>query len=178
MEASSRQLWAVFCKTGYDVRACKLTKEQASDILDDKLDVATVAGAVQKRKAATIQTKWDAIYAEAHAAGMAAGQQAVPVPMVVVERANPLDDRSPVVRKYEPVMDGCCGFAWIVISGIGAFAKWAKEKGLASKHYPAGLSFWVGEFNQSLTRKEKYAYAFAEVLNKHGIKAYAGSRMD
>ena len=50
--------------------------------------------------------------------------------------------------------------------------------GLASKAYPTGLHFWVGLFNQSMTRKEAYASAFAKVLNEAGIQAYADSRMD
>jgi len=121
---------------------------------------------------------WQTIYNEAHAAGMAAGQSCIPMPMVVEQRANPFDDSSPVVKRYEPVMDGVCGFAWVSMKGNTAFAKWAKENKLTSPEYPTGVCFWVGAFNQSMTRKEAYAYAFASVLNKHGITAYAGSRMD
>jgi hypothetical protein len=118
------------------------------------------------------------IYDQADAAGIAAGNACVPIPMSVVQRSNPFDDNSPVVKAYEPVADGVCGFAWVVIKGNTAFARWAKASGLTGSHYPSGQSFWIGQFNQSMTRKEAYAYAFADVLNKNGISAYAGSRMD
>lgn len=175
---SFKQGLAVFYKTGYDVRGCNLTMQQASDILDGKLDPGTLPGAIQKRKAATPKQDFEALYAKAHAAGMAAGESCIPVPMVVVQRANPLNDASPIVKAYEPVMDGACGFAWVSFKGNTPWAKWAKAKGVARAHYPSGYSVWVGEFNQSVTRKEAYASAFAEVLRAAGITAYAGSRLD
>lgn len=178
-KASERIRWAIFCKLGWDVRGCDLSQEQAASIMDGKLDVATVAGAMQKRKASAPKQAWDGIYAEAHAAGMAAGRDVVPVPMVVQEHANPLDDRSPVVRQYAPVMDGCCGFASFVIRpATGAFVKWLKSKGLGYKHYYGGWAIPCHEFNQSLTRKEAYCSAACQVLAKHGIKASVDSRMD
>jgi hypothetical protein len=36
----------------------------------------------------------------------------------------------------------------------------------------------VRDFNQSLQKKEAYAYAFAKVLNQAGINAHVESRMD
>jgi len=152
--------------------------QQASDILDGKLDAGTIPGAVQKRKAAAPKQDFDALYARAHAAGMVAGNGCVPVPMVVIERDNPLSDASPIVKAYEPVMDGVCGFAWVSFKGNTPWAKWAKAKGVASEHYPSGYSIWVGEFNQSMTRKESYAHAFAKILRDSGIMAYADSRLD
>lgn len=168
--ATPRQTFAIFCKTGYDVRGCSLTKQNASDILDGKVDVTSFAGAIQKRKAAAPKVDFAAIHAEAHAAGMAAGQAIIPVPMVV------RDDMSGKV--YEPVMDGACGFAWVRFKGTTPWAKWAKAQGIASKSYPTGMSVWVHQFNQSITRKEAYAGAYAKVLRNHGIEAYAGSRLD
>jgi hypothetical protein len=40
------------------------------------------------------------------------------------------------------------------------------------------MSLWVHQFDQSITRKEAYAAAYADTLRKHGIEAYAGSRLD
>ena len=37
---------------------------------------------------------------------------------------------------------------------------------------------WWQEFGQSVEQKEAYADAYADVLQKYGIKAYAGSRLD
>lgn len=36
----------------------------------------------------------------------------------------------------------------------------------------------VGQFNQSMEKKEKFARAFAKVLTDADVKAYAQSRMD
>lgn len=112
---------------------------------------------------------YKAMFAKARAAGLKAAADCVPVPMVVVGDG----------RVYAPVMDGVCGFAWISVKpGNSPFANWLKAEGLARKSYEGGVSIWVGEFNQSMAKKEAYAYAFAEVLRDEGIKAYAGSRMD
>lgn len=121
-----------------------------------------------------------ALYHKAHDAGNAAAAACVPVPMHVVGRANPLDDSSPIVKRYAPVMDGVCGFAWINVKpGNSAFAKFLKAEGLArSDSYEGGVCVWVGAFNQSLSRKEAYAHAFANVLSNEGIRAYSMSRMD
>lgn len=176
--ATPRQTFACFVKTGYDVRGCNLNMQQASNILDGKLDPAILPGAIQKRKAAAAKIDFAAIHAEAHASGMEAGNSVIPAPMIVSERVNPLDDSSAITKVYQPVMDGVCGFAWVSFAGNTAWAKWAKVNRIASKHYPLGYCVWVGHFNQSLTRKESYADAYCKVLNKHGIKAYVGSRMD
>lgn len=112
-------------------------------------------------------------------AGRDAAEAAVPTPMIVVQRANPLDDNSPIVKQYEPVMGGVCGFAWVVVRpGTSAFARWIKANKGARKHYYGGMELWVSRYGQSMERKEAYAQAFAKVLRDHGVDAYAGSRMD
>ena len=120
---------------------------------------------------------YKAIYNEAHKAGMAAAQAKVPTPMVVQQHSNVLNDKSPVVKQWV-VTGGVCGFAWIQFPGNTAWAKWCKAKGYAKEAYPKGYSIWVHYFNQSMELKETYGQAFAAVLRSHGIKAYAGSRMD
>jgi hypothetical protein len=180
--ATTKQTWAIFCATGLDVRHLDLDVNRASMIISDIKDGKDVTEELLKMGAKGTPKKpkqdFESIWSEAHKVGMEAGQNAICTPMVVVERANPLDDNSEIVKQYAPVMDGPCGFAWINVPGNSGFGKWAKAKGLARKAYPQGLNIWVSLFNQSITRKEAYAYAAAEVLNKHGIKAYAGSRMD
>ena len=37
---------------------------------------------------------------------------------------------------------------------------------------------WIGDYGQSMQRKEAYAYTFASVLQKHGIECHGMSRMD
>lgn len=120
-----------------------------------------------------------ALHAKAHAAGRAAGEAATPTPMVVVQRENPLDDTSPVVKTYAPVADGLCGFAWIRIRpGNSSYARWAKKTLGAHSGYYGGTEIWVDGFGQSVARKEAYARAYAEVLQAAGISAYPDSRLD
>jgi hypothetical protein len=117
-----------------------------------------------------------ALFDRAHAAGMAAGEAAKPMPMVVVQHANPLDDSSPVVRQYAPVMDGICGSAYVVVRpGTCSFARWLKANKGAYKAYYGGMQMGVHHFGQSYERKMAYAQAFCGVLEQAGIKAYTDS---
>lgn len=120
----------------------------------------------------------EAIYSEAHYKGNAAVQMTTVTPMVVQQRENPLNDDSRVIRQYV-VNDGVCGFASVTVKPANSkFAKFLVANGLGRKAYNGGVSMSVHQFNQSLQKKEAYAYAFARVLNEHGIKAYVDSRMD
>lgn len=124
---------------------------------------------------------------EAHEAGMKAGRSVGVAPMVVSKHANPLDDSSPVEKAWI-VPDGPCGFAWVTIRPANSRAAKVMASMFTGKtggghakrnEYEGGMMLWVWEFNQSLTRKEAYAYAFAKHLTDAGIpKVYAGSRMD
>jgi hypothetical protein len=174
-----KQGLAIRFNLGYDMRPCNLTMQQASDILSGLKNPSEFAGAILKGETKQEKPKQDfaAVYAEAHAAGMAAGNGANVIPMQVQQHANMLDDSSPVVKRYD-VPDGVCGFAWISFKGNTAFGRWMKSKDLAHAGTYGGLSVWVGQFNQSMQRKEAYAHAFATVLGKHGIEAYPQSRMD
>ena len=118
------------------------------------------------------------IYSQAHHKGNAAVEMTTVIPMVVQQRANPLNDDSELVREYF-VADGVCGFASVNVKPANCkFAKFLVANGLGRKAYNGGVSMSVRDFNQSLTKKEAYAYAFASVLNEHGIKAFVESRMD
>lgn len=185
-QATTRQTWALFCATKVDVRNLKLEKEQASLLIAAaKVNPAQVAsqliemGGTSKGTPPKAKEDFSKIWDEAHAAGMAAVAKLQVVPMVVNQHANPMDDNSPVTRSYF-VEDGVCGFAWVHVRGANSsFGRWLKEKELARRDsYNGGLSIWVHDFNQSLQKKEAYAGAFAEVLRKHDIAAYSGSRMD
>jgi hypothetical protein len=110
---------------------------------------------------------FEQIWSEAVAAGYDAVDQLNVRPMVVSSGSQ---------QWY--VADGVCGFAWVKVPGNTAFGKWGKAKGLFSKAYPKGLMYWVGEFNQSMQKKEAFADAVAAKLREHGIEAYSDSRMD
>ena len=120
------------------------------------------------------------LFQRAHLAGIDAGQRAIPTPMVVIERANPLDDASEIVRQYEPIADGVCGFAWITIyPGNCPAANYAKKHAGASAAYGGGVQIWVHEFGQSYERKMAFAGAYARVLRAGGVaRAYSGGRLD
>jgi hypothetical protein len=120
----------------------------------------------------------ESIYTQAHTAGNAAVTQTTVTPMIVTQGANPLDDSSAVVNAWV-INDGVCGFASVIIKPANSkFAKFLVANQLARKHYAGGVSMSIRDFNQSLTKKESYAYAFAKVLNDNGITAYVDSRMD
>lgn len=126
------------------------------------------------------------IHADAHDAGMKAGEACNPTPMIVFERHNPFDDKSPIVNTWEPIASGVCGFAWINIRpGTCSFARWASKQPslmgagtLAHKSYYGGVDIWVPFFDQSLEKKSAYASAYAKILNENNIQARSMSRMD
>ena len=122
----------------------------------------------------------DKLFALAHEAGQAAVAGTVPVPMIVGSETELFSGKIDHSKPTYFVEGGCCGFAWVNIKPANSkFAKLLVAKGLARKDgYYGGVSYWISAFGQSLTRKEAYAYAFAGVLQEHGIKCYAMSRMD
>ena len=181
-----KQSYALFCKTGIDIRDCELSvadidKAFAIPADDARTYLETFTGAVARRelRKRTDVDKFTEIYNDAHTAGTIAAAECTPVPMVVQEHENMMDDSSPVVKQYY-VADGVCGFAWInVRNGNSSFCRWLKktEKGHTDSYY-GGVSIWVHDFGQSMTRKQSYAHAFTRVLNDNGIKARSMSRMD
>jgi len=188
MNMTSSQSWAIFCLSKIDVRNTEIDIKAAGNLIEalktggDSFDAAIkllkeTPGAIIKGEAKPKQD-WRKLYTEAHDAGMIAGAKALPTPMTVQQHASPFNDNSPVVKEWH-VPEGACGFAWVTIRpGTCSFAKWLKKNDLASVAYGGGMQVWVHQFNQSVERKEAYAHAFAEVLRLHGIKAYAGSRLD
>ena len=83
-------------------------------------------------------------------------------------------------RHGEP---GYCGFAWVDVYVNRTNSKEAKEliaAGFRKDYKPKCLSVWNpgGSFTQSMDIKEAGAHAFAEVLRKAGLNAYAWSRAD
>ena len=120
------------------------------------------------------------IYSEAHALGIAAGNECSPTPMVVGTPSTPLGDDIDYEKDTHYVSDGVCGFAWINIKPArGKFVKFLKDNNIGRKDsYYGGYTIWVSGFGQSLERKSAYARAFAKVLDDNGLKAYPMSRMD
>ena len=121
-----------------------------------------------------------AIYTEAHALGIAAGNECSPTPMIVGTPTTPLGNDIDYSKDTHYVSDGVCGFAWVNIKPArGKFVKYLKDNDIGRKDsYYGGYTVWVREFGQSLERKSAYARAFAKVLYDNGLKAYPMSRMD
>ncbi len=170
-----RQSFAIFCKTGFDVRACNPSLEDINRVFAATPTMAreTVeqwAGAVLKRREAKPKVDCGAIFAEANEAGRKAVQSAAATikPMTVIGEGGPWH-----------VPDGVCGFAGVVIRPArGAFVTWLRDNRMGFSNYGGGYYVPIHDYNQSMQKKEIHAYAMAEVLTRHGIKASVNSRMD
>ena len=119
-----------------------------------------------------IEERYKQILQEASAEGLKRVKELKVIPMGVVQHANPLDDKSPIVYA-EIVDDGVCGFAWVNIKpGTSKFVKYLKKEKIANKDsYYGGASIWIGnnhgDFNQSMQKKMAYASGYASVINKY-----------
>ena len=76
-----------------------------------------------------------------------------------------------------------CGFSWVDVFVERTNSTAAKELiavGFKKSYRPKTLNLWTcGSYHgQSMDVKEAGAQAFAEVLQKHGFRAYMGSRAD
>jgi hypothetical protein len=132
---------------------------------------------VKEATAKFTQNACKLIYNEAYAAGIKAGNE-VGVPKFIVGDAIGLSQEIDY-SKPTYVLDGLCGFAWVdIFPARGSFVTFLKSQGIGDKNYKSGYGIWIKEFGQSVDRKYAFAQAFAEVLTKYGIRAYAGSRLD
>lgn len=194
VQATRKQLFSLFIGTGrcLELRNMDLQLDVASDLISrmkNGEDVysslinlgAEVKEGVERKmpKSNTVSKKpyFQDIYDKADKAGREAVEQADIRPMVVNAHTNVLDDTSTIKESYY-VADGPCGFASIEFPANTSWARWCKKNNIGNKHTGTGYYIWVSEYNQSLQKKEKYASAFAKVLNGYGIKAYSSSRMD
>lgn len=178
---TKRQGFALFCITKKDYRNDGLTYDQASALIKELGDQNYV------KKHAVKDSEAVKISQEALEAGMAALNAATPTPMVVEQHANVMDDNSPVTQQW--VVDGgVCGFAWLSFKANTTenrkFLAGLKRAGMVgegkqwSKSTNSGFMYWVSQGGQSMTRKEAFARAYANVLNKYGLTVYVQSRMD
>ncbi len=151
---------------GGDVREAGLTRQQASD------KIGELKEAKGQTTESTPKVDYAKLWEEAKANGYVTGTDETPTPMVVSGYES------------EPVMDGPCGFAWVnfkMAKGLGRkFGRWLIDNNHARKdNYYGGCTIWIGEHNQSVTRKAAHARAMAETLREAGIEdAYPNSRLD
>ena len=75
-----------------------------------------------------------------------------------------------------------CGFAWVTVYKVKLSTKLGKEFAKLGfrKSYSGGIELWNpgGLPVQNVDIKEDGAQAYAEVLRRYGIEAWAGSRLD
>lgn len=127
---------------------------------------------------ATSDREFERIWRVADEAARAAVAASSPTPMVVEQRANVLDDTSPVLKSWY-VEGGMCGFAYIRSKGNTPFGRWFKRAKGATKWYPGGLAISIHDFGQSYERKDTYARTFVRTLAAHGIEdVWMESRLD
>ena len=108
------------------------------------------------------------LWVAAYKAGIAAGEDVNPEPMVVTGYG-----------KEWVVDDGPCGFAQVNVPGNTSFGKFAKMYlDWSRDSYRGGNYFWIGEFGQSYTRKSVMANKISEVLTSAGLPSSSSSRLD
>lgn len=108
------------------------------------------------------------LWVAAYKAGIAAGEDVNPEPMVVTGYG-----------KEWVVDDGPCGFAQVNVPGNTSFGKFAKKYlDWSRDSYRGGNYYWIGEFGQSYTRKSVMANKISEVLTSAGLPSSSSSRLD
>jgi hypothetical protein len=141
--------------------------------IDSGADVKTgKAEEVVKKSKKKKDRDFAQLYAKADAAGVAAGEAALPSPMALSGGGGG------ETKKHYYVSEGCCGFAWVKVAANTSFGRWLKKYKNERKAYNGGYDIWCSHFGQSVDRKSAWASAFAGVLNEAGIKAYGDSRLD
>lgn len=132
--------------------------------------------------------RFEALYRKAQKAGWDAWQEKTPVPMVVEEHANILDDNSPVVYR-EVVGGGVCGYACVSVKpGNSSFGRWLVKQGYGgTDSYYGGVTVRMDYFSQvnsplvqSYEKACAYAGAFCKAINDAdiGASAYVRSHID
>ena len=149
-------------KTTMPYKRCK----PCADIARAKFK-ATIQASVEAR--GNLLERFAEIWGAACLAGEMAGKACTPVAMVVGSPSTPLgNDIDPNQPTYF-VDDGVCGFAAVNVSPANcAFANWLKktDKGRYDS-YQGVVSYWIHDYNQSMTRKEAHARAMSKYLNEH-----------
>lgn len=109
---------------------------------------------------------WQLLYNSAHDEAIKESTKAIPTPMYVSGYT-------------EPIMDGMCGFASVIVKDARkGFAKWLKNNKIGYHHYNGGWGICAPLFGQSYEKAKAYAETFAKILRQNGIDCYFESRLD
>jgi|SRR5215204_5116657 len=115
-------------------------------------------------------SEYRAVYERAREAGLEAGRQHTPTPMLVTQHTNPLDDTSPIETMYPPVMGGICGTAYLAVRpGNSGFARFLKREHRAFARYYGGVMMSINDYGQSFECAMAHASAMARVINDSGV---------
>jgi len=199
--ASRKQLWLLHILTKEDTREWKLTMQEASD------KITELKGNGNKPK--TKAKDWLSILRQADAAAKQAfddfTKEHYTQPWYEVQQhSNPLDDKSPVTKRY-PLQD-LCGFVWLElklkgnehfineVKRIGKLdtGKWGDRRewllGEFRLVYRKGVSKWsypweiyaphVGYGNGSISAAEAAGHAFCKAMKVHDVDIWCRSRLD
>ena len=122
---------------------------------------------VSALKPAEKKAFYESVHAAAHAAGWEAAEAAVLPRYVAVQRANPLDDSSEIVKVWDQPFE-LCGFASVQVKGANkGYGKWLVSSGTGETDtWNGGACFWVSSFGQSHGRKVAYASAYADTVKE------------
>ncbi len=113
-----------------------------------------------------INDKWQQIFDLAKLKGIKVAEQTIPTPMLIEGYS-------------EPIYDGLCGFAWILIPDARkGFGRWLRNNKIGYPGYRSGQCIPAETEGQSFERAKAYAEAFATVLKMNGIECYVDSRLD
>jgi hypothetical protein len=181
MNATPRQLFALYCATKINTKGMDINKETASMLIqrskngEDISDILLGYGGVKNETAPKVD--YQKIVDEAHKRGYEAATKHKPQPMIVVGHSNPLDDNSAITDQYY-VESGICGFSQIRLKLNNAFGKWLVKNNIAQKSCMGGCYIYVGFFGQSYEKKDKYSREYAKVLKEHGFDCVVESRID
>lgn len=183
MNATPKQLFALYCATKINTRNLQISLEKASELIgrskngEDISQELIELGCKPSEKKVEVKVDFESLYKKACEVAHEAVMKHIPTPMVVSEHENMFDDNSPVKNSYY-VADGICGFASIRMKLNTAFGKWMVKNGYAEKSMYGGAYLWVSQYNQSYEKKSKFAYKFCEFMKQNGIDCYAETRLD
>ena len=123
---------------------------------------------VSALKPAEKKAFYEGVHAAAHAAGWGAAEAAVLPQYVAVQRANPLEDSSEIVKVYWEEPFELIGNSSVQVKGANkGYGKWLVSSGTGETDtWNGGACFWVSSFGQSHGRKVAYASAYADTVKE------------
>lgn len=109
---------------------------------------------------------FEMLYNFAHSEATKAVEKVIPTPMFI--------------NGYvEPVMDGVCGHACVVIKDARKkIVRWLKKKNIGNGGYKGGWTIWAETSSQSYEKAKAYAETFAKILRQNGVECNVFASLD